>query len=134
MSTSSHGSLQQTQLDFVSRLPWSDGNTVILTLVERFSKMAHFVPLPKRPLAKETTQLIIQNDFRLHGLPKHVLPDRGPHFSSIFWREFCWGGTASLSSSFLVTGSHYVALANHHSTPGGVPEASASVYGTLSHH
>uniref|UniRef100_A0A8C7Y9I5 Gypsy retrotransposon integrase-like protein 1 n=1 Tax=Oryzias sinensis TaxID=183150 RepID=A0A8C7Y9I5_9TELE len=41
-------------LDFVTGLPPSDGMTVILTVVDRFSKMVHFIALPKLPTAKET--------------------------------------------------------------------------------
>ncbi|XP_025767086.1 uncharacterized protein LOC100708394 isoform X1 [Oreochromis niloticus] len=40
-------------LDFVTGLPPSSGNTVILTIVDRFSKAAHFVALPKLPTALE---------------------------------------------------------------------------------
>ncbi|KAI3362601.1 hypothetical protein L3Q82_001687 [Scortum barcoo] len=61
----------------------------ILTVVDRFSKMAHFVPLPKLPSAKETAELMLTHVFRLHGLPVDVVSDRGPQFTSIFWREFC---------------------------------------------
>ncbi|KAL0168942.1 hypothetical protein M9458_037164, partial [Cirrhinus mrigala] len=56
-------------LDFVSGLPPSRGFTVILTVVDRFSKAVHFVPLPKLPSAKETAQLVIDHVFRIHGLP-----------------------------------------------------------------
>uniref|UniRef100_A0A8C5N9Y2 Gypsy retrotransposon integrase-like protein 1 n=1 Tax=Gouania willdenowi TaxID=441366 RepID=A0A8C5N9Y2_GOUWI len=34
-------------LDFVTGLPPSNGNTVILTIIDRFSKAAHFLALPK---------------------------------------------------------------------------------------
>ncbi|KAI3376026.1 hypothetical protein L3Q82_016558, partial [Scortum barcoo] len=40
-----------------SCLPPSKGNTVVLTVVDRFSKMTHFIPLPKLPSAKETAQV-----------------------------------------------------------------------------
>lgn len=36
-------------LDFVTGLPPSQGNTVILTVVDRFSKATHFIALPKLP-------------------------------------------------------------------------------------
>ena len=89
-------------LDFVTGLPASDGMTVILTVVDRFSKMAHFIPLPKLPSAKETAQVVLDNVFRLHGLPKDIVSDRGPQFTSTFWREFCslLGATVSLTSGF----------------------------------
>jgi hypothetical protein len=76
-------------LDFVTGLPLSNGNTVILTVVDRFSKAAHFIPLPKLPSAKETAQLMVQHVFRIHGLPVDMVSDRGPPFSSQFWKVFC---------------------------------------------
>ncbi|KAG1953738.1 retrotransposable element [Pimephales promelas] len=78
------------------------GHTVVLTVVDRFSKAAHFIPLPKLPSAKETVVSVIDHVFRLHGLPTDVVSDRGPQFVSKFWREFCrlLGATVSLSSGF----------------------------------
>ena len=89
-------------LDFITGLPPSHGHTTILTVVDRFSKLAHFVPLPKLPSAKETAELVLQHVFRIHGLPVDVVSDRGLQFTSIFWREFCSlvGATVSLSSGF----------------------------------
>ncbi|KAF7642255.1 hypothetical protein LDENG_00261250 [Lucifuga dentata] len=64
--------------------------------------MAHFLPLPKLPSVKETAKLMLQHVFRLYGLPVDMVSDRGPQFSSVFWREFCTlvGATASLTSGF----------------------------------
>ncbi|XP_057186466.1 uncharacterized protein LOC130552262 [Triplophysa rosa] len=89
-------------LDFVTGLPVSMGNTVILSVVDRFSKAVHFIPLPKLPSARETAQLMVDHVFRLHVLPVDVVSDRGPQFSSWFWKEFCRqiGASASLSSGF----------------------------------
>ncbi|KAI2644393.1 Transposon Tf2-6 polyprotein [Labeo rohita] len=89
-------------LDFVTALPPSQGNTVVLTVVDRFSKAAHFIPLPKLPSAKETALTVVNHVFRLHGHPTDVVSDRGPQFVSKFWREFCklLGVTVSLSSGF----------------------------------
>ncbi|XDV37137.1 hypothetical protein PO909_006790 [Leuciscus waleckii] len=78
------------------------GHTVVLTVVDRFSKAAHSIPLPKLPSAKETALTVVDHVFRLHGLPIDVVSDRGPQFVSKFWREFCklLGATVSLSSGF----------------------------------
>ncbi len=79
-------------LDFVTALPGQ----------YRFSKTAHFIPLPKLPSAKETAVTVVNHVFRVHGLPVDVVSDRGPQFVSKFWREFCrlLGATVSLSSGF----------------------------------
>lgn len=89
-------------MDFVTGLPPSEGNTVILTVVDRFSKMAHFIPLPRLPTAKKTAQVVMEQVFRIHGLPRDVVSDRGPQFASSFWKEFCrlLGATASLTSGY----------------------------------
>ena len=89
-------------LDFVTALPPSNGMTVVLTVVDRFSKAAHFIPLPKLPSAKETAVTVIDHVFRLHGLPVDVVSDRGSQFVSKFWKEFCklLGATVSLSSGY----------------------------------
>lgn len=89
-------------LDFVTGLPPSKGNTVILTIVDRFSKAAHFIALPKLPSAQETAQLLVNHVFRLHGIPSDIVSDRGPQFTSQVWRVFCraLGATVSLSSGF----------------------------------
>ncbi|KAG1952394.1 retrotransposable element [Pimephales promelas] len=89
-------------LDFVTGLPRSAGNTVILTVVDRFSKAAHFIRLPKLPSAQETAQIMVDHVFKIHGLPSDIVSDRGPQFTSQVWREFCRqiGASASLSSGF----------------------------------
>ncbi len=74
----------------------------MLTVVDRFSKTARFIPLPKLPAAKETALAVFDHVFRVHGLPTDIVSDRGPQFVSQFWREFCRqiGATVSLSSGF----------------------------------
>lgn len=50
-------------LDFITGLPHSEGNTTTLTIVDRFSKVEHFVPLNKLPTALEAAQLLVQHFF-----------------------------------------------------------------------
>ncbi len=92
----------QIAMDFVTVLPPSCGMTVVLTVVDWFSKAAHFIPLPKLPSARETATVVLDHVFRIHGLPVNVVSDRGPQFVSRFWTEFCrqLGATASLSSGY----------------------------------
>lgn len=63
--------------DFVTGLPPSEGNTTILTVVDRFSKMVPFIPLPKMPSAKETANVMLRHVFRLHGFPKDMVSHPG---------------------------------------------------------
>lgn len=89
-------------LDFVTGLPVSEGKTVVLTVVDRFSKFAHFLPLPKLPSSKETADLLVREVFRRHGLPTDIVSDRGPQFTSAVWKAFvsALGASISLSSGF----------------------------------
>lgn len=76
-------------LDSITGLPLSSGNTVILNIhcyiVDTFSKVAWFIPLPKLPSAKETAQVMLTNVFRVHSLPRTVLSNWGPQFLAHFW-------------------------------------------------
>lgn len=84
-----HRPWSHISLDFVTGLPHSSGKSVILTIIDRFSKAAHFVPLTKLPSASDTAQALIENVFWLHGIPLDIVSDRGPQFTSQVWRTFC---------------------------------------------
>uniref|UniRef100_A0A3Q2VWQ2 Gypsy retrotransposon integrase-like protein 1 n=1 Tax=Haplochromis burtoni TaxID=8153 RepID=A0A3Q2VWQ2_HAPBU len=100
--TTPHRPWSHISLDFVTGLPTSSGKCVILTVVDRFSKAAHFIPLAKLPSAAETAQTLITDVFRLHGIPLEIVSDRGPQFTSQVWKTFCsiLGAKVNLSSGF----------------------------------
>uniref|UniRef100_A0A3P9KUB3 Gypsy retrotransposon integrase-like protein 1 n=1 Tax=Oryzias latipes TaxID=8090 RepID=A0A3P9KUB3_ORYLA len=89
-------------MDSITGLPLSNGNSVVLTIVDRFSKMVHFIALPKLPSAKEMAEVLLQHVFCLHGIPRDIISDRGPQFTLRFWSEFCrlLNVSVSLSSGF----------------------------------
>lgn len=87
-------------IDFVTGLPPSDSNTTILTVVGRFLKMVHFIPVKKLPPAREMTELMLHHVFRHHGFLADVVLDRGPPFVFRFWKAFCSLVGASLSSGY----------------------------------
>uniref|UniRef100_A0A3P9LGA0 Gypsy retrotransposon integrase-like protein 1 n=1 Tax=Oryzias latipes TaxID=8090 RepID=A0A3P9LGA0_ORYLA len=89
-------------VDFVTGLPPSQGHTVILTVIDRFSKAAQFIPLPQLPSAMETADALIHHVFRHHGIPSDIVSDRGPQFTSQVWKAFCsaLGATVSLTSGY----------------------------------
>lgn len=74
-------------MDFVEGFPNLNGKSVILTVVDRFSKFAHFIPLGHPYTAISVARAFFAEIVRLHGLPSSIVSDRDPMFTSNFWRE-----------------------------------------------
>lgn len=74
-------------LDFVEALPRVRGKSVILTVVDRFSKYCHFIPLAHPYSAEPVAQAFFTDIVRLHGVPQSLVSDHDPVFTSPFWRE-----------------------------------------------
>jgi penicillin V acylase-like amidase (Ntn superfamily) len=74
-------------LDFIEALPRVDGKSVILSVVDRFSKYAHFIALAHPYTAESVAQAFFTNIVRLHGMPQSIVSDRDPVFTFTFWRE-----------------------------------------------
>lgn len=74
-------------MDFIVELPRSMGFDAILVVVDRFSKMAHFIPCRTSCSSVQTALLVLTHVVKLHGCPEDIVTDRGPQFRSRFWRE-----------------------------------------------
>ena len=59
-------------MDLIVELPLSDGFDSILVCVDRFMKMAHFIPTNSNVMAEQAAQLYLRTVFRLHGLPSDI--------------------------------------------------------------
>ena len=75
-------------MDFITQLPKSDGCSTVWVIVDRFTKMAHFVTVKDGQISAEgCAKLFLENIWKLHGLPSSIISDRDPVFTSKFWAE-----------------------------------------------
>jgi hypothetical protein len=72
-------------IDFIEALPKVQGKTVILSVVDRFSKYCHFIPLAHPYTAESVAHAFFADIVRLHGIPQSIVSDRDPVFTSAFW-------------------------------------------------
>ena len=89
-------------MDFITDLPFSEGHDFILVVVDRFTKMVHFIPCSKAISGLETTNLVFANVVGLHGLPDDIISDCGAPFVSHFWKHLfhILSTTTKLSTTF----------------------------------
>uniref|UniRef100_A0A8R7VFL3 Integrase catalytic domain-containing protein n=1 Tax=Triticum urartu TaxID=4572 RepID=A0A8R7VFL3_TRIUA len=81
-------------MDFMDGLPQSSKFNCLLVLVNKRTKFAYFLPLAHPYTAALAAQLYMNQIYRTHGLPKAIVSDRDPVFTSHFWQElFCGAGT-----------------------------------------
>lgn len=81
-------------MDFIIGLPLSHGFSIILVVVERFTKGAHFDILPPFYTTHKVALLFMDIVCKLHGFLRSIMSNRDPIFISRFWNEFfCLSGT-----------------------------------------
>ncbi|MBW0534574.1 hypothetical protein O181_074289 [Austropuccinia psidii MF-1] len=76
-------------MDFPTQLPLSNNFDSILVIVDRFSKMAIFIPTYRSITALDLAQIFISHVFSKHGLPVSIVSDRDSLFVSSFWTQLC---------------------------------------------
>ena len=65
----------------------AQGYDSILVVVDRLTKMAHFIPTTEKMTAGGLARLFRDNIWKLHGLPESIISDRGPQFAAGVIRE-----------------------------------------------
>lgn len=74
-------------MDFIEGLPRSSGKEVILVVVDKLTKYAHFVGLSHPYSAHSIAVAFLDNIFKLHGMLTTIVRDRDTVFVGSFWKE-----------------------------------------------
>lgn len=93
---------KEISADFITGLPDSHGYNVIMVVVDRFTKMVHAVPTNDTVNSEGMARLYRDNVWKLHGLPDHIISDRGPQFALRFTKDLnkALGIVTALSTAY----------------------------------
>jgi len=88
--------------DFITKLPLAQEYNSILVIVDRFTKMAHFIPTTERTSAEGLARLFRDNVWKLHRLSDSIISDKGPQFAAGIMKELnqMLGIDTKLSTAF----------------------------------
>src|ERR1041385_7217017 len=90
-------------MDFITGFPKSQrGNNAIFVVIDRLSKVAHFLPVRESITASQLADLYVSRIVALHGVPLEINSDCGSLFTSRFWESFqnAMGTHLSFSTAF----------------------------------
>jgi hypothetical protein len=74
-------------IDFIIGLPRTRKlHDSIMVVVEKLTKDAHFIPLKTTHKASDVADIFIREVTRLHEIPKTIMSDRDPKFTSNLWK------------------------------------------------
>jgi hypothetical protein len=77
---------EEIDMDFIVGLPRTrDGYDSIWVIVDRLTKVAHFIPVKTTYTGAKLAELYMSRIVCLHGVPKKIVSDRGTQFTSRFW-------------------------------------------------
>ena len=62
----------------------------VLTVMDRATKMTHFITTLKEATAVDTADQFIKYIVKYHGLPRSIISYRATRFMSVFWEQLCY--------------------------------------------
>ncbi|WVZ76109.1 hypothetical protein U9M48_024111 [Paspalum notatum var. saurae] len=79
---------EEIGMDFIVGLPRTQsGFDSIWVVVDRLTKVAHFIPVKTTYSGAKLAELYMSRIVCLHGVPKKIVSDRGTQFTSHFWKR-----------------------------------------------
>ena len=82
------GPWQEISIDIIGPLPKSNEMDAIVIIVDRFTKMIRLKATTTNVSSEEIAKIYKDDIWKLHGIPRKILSDRGPQFASKFMEEF----------------------------------------------
>jgi len=89
-------------MDFITALPTSNGKDALWVIIDRLTKMGHFVASQGTMDPEDLADHFLRQVIRPHGLPSSIVSDRGSLFTSDFWKRVteALGISCNLSTAF----------------------------------
>jgi len=75
--------------DVITQLLESQQYTQVMVVLDRFTKMVHFIGLSTEATAKDVATVFLREVWKLHGLPTVIISDMDAKFSGDFWESLC---------------------------------------------
>ena len=82
------GLWQEISIDIIGPLPKSNGMDAIVVIVNQFTKMIRLKATTTNISSEEIAKIYRDDIWKLHGIPRKILSDRGLQFTSEFMEEF----------------------------------------------
>jgi len=82
------GPWQDISIDMIGPLPRSNGKDAIVVIVDRFTKMIRLMATTTNISSEGIAKIYRDEIWKIHGIPKTILSDRGPQFASKFMEDF----------------------------------------------
>jgi hypothetical protein len=79
--------LEEVSMDFITGLPKSEGNIVIMVIVDRLTKYTHFSALSYPFKASTIATAFMETVPKLHDSPNIIVSDEDPIFTGHFWTK-----------------------------------------------
>jgi hypothetical protein len=79
---------EEIAMDFIVGLPRTQsGYDSIWVIVDRLTKVAHFIPIKTTYSGPQLAELSMSRIVCLHGVPKKIVSNRGTQFTLKFWER-----------------------------------------------